>query len=293
MTTIAMTMHRTPARNSRAAEHARPRSFPSPRPARAAGAIAALVVSLPAFAHHEGDVAVALIDGTITTMAVGRGGAVPHLVFTGLLGEFGIPGGGAEPGFDAEPGSFTPGTKVGFDFEDALKVWTGAGFANTAADPLLGERMSMTYTPFTVTSGAGPETGISLDVLPSGEWHYHFVFELLPADGASEPLPGAYLLTLSLHSDDPEVSASEPFYLLFNHGLDEVEFAEIVEAAEEVLLGPKCSADFNGDGVVNGDDLGSLLGQWGPCEGCPADLNGDGAVDGNDLGTLLGAWGSC
>ncbi|MBM4112771.1 MAG: hypothetical protein FJ253_05260 [Phycisphaerae bacterium] len=49
-------------------------------------------------------------------------------------------------------------------------------------------------------------------------------------------------------------------------------------------------ADFNADGVVDGDDLGTLLGQWGRCAGCPADLNGDGVVDGDDLGTLLGAW---
>jgi len=50
-------------------------------------------------------------------------------------------------------------------------------------------------------------------------------------------------------------------------------------------------ADLNGDGVVDGNDLGTLLGQWGPCAGCAADFNGDGVVDGNDLGTLLGQWG--
>jgi len=49
--------------------------------------------------------------------------------------------------------------------------------------------------------------------------------------------------------------------------------------------------DLNGDGQVDGDDLGTLLGQWGACSGCPADFNGDGQVDGDDLGTLLGAWG--
>jgi len=54
-----------------------------------------------------------------------------------------------------------------------------------------------------------------------------------------------------------------------------------------------CSADFNLDGVVNGNDLGTLLGQWGVCPDCAADFNGDGAVDGNDLGTLLGDWGAC
>ncbi|MBM4113173.1 MAG: hypothetical protein FJ253_07330 [Phycisphaerae bacterium] len=54
---------------------------------------------------------------------------------------------------------------------------------------------------------------------------------------------------------------------------------------------PECAAaDFNCDGVVDGDDLGELLGQWGDCPGCPADFNGDDVVDGDDLGALLGAW---
>jgi hypothetical protein len=54
-----------------------------------------------------------------------------------------------------------------------------------------------------------------------------------------------------------------------------------------------CPADFNDDGVVDGADLGSLLGEWGACPGCPQDLNGDGVVDGADLGGLLGEWGPC
>jgi len=49
-------------------------------------------------------------------------------------------------------------------------------------------------------------------------------------------------------------------------------------------------ADFNDDCVVDGDDLGTLLGQWGACPECEADFNGDGIVDGDDLGALLGQW---
>jgi len=49
-------------------------------------------------------------------------------------------------------------------------------------------------------------------------------------------------------------------------------------------------ADFNRDGTVDGNDLGTLLGQWGTCSGCAADFNGDAVVDGNDLGVLLGEW---
>ncbi len=53
---------------------------------------------------------------------------------------------------------------------------------------------------------------------------------------------------------------------------------------------PPVFGDLDGDGLVNGSDLGSLLGEWGPCPGCPADFDGSGVVDGSDLGALLGAW---
>jgi len=52
-----------------------------------------------------------------------------------------------------------------------------------------------------------------------------------------------------------------------------------------------CIGDLNDDDVVNGADLGILLGQWNT-QGS-ADFNGDGVVNGADLGTLLGAWGEC
>ena len=51
-----------------------------------------------------------------------------------------------------------------------------------------------------------------------------------------------------------------------------------------------CPEDLNGDGVVNGADLGLLLGAWGTSS---QDINDDGIVNGADLGLLLGAWGDC
>ena len=57
---------------------------------------------------------------------------------------------------------------------------------------------------------------------------------------------------------------------------------------------PAPVGDINGDGSVNGADLGLLLIEWGDCplEGpCNADLNGDGMVNGVDLGLLLQNWG--
>jgi hypothetical protein len=56
-----------------------------------------------------------------------------------------------------------------------------------------------------------------------------------------------------------------------------------------------CHGDFNDDGVVDGGDLGILLGYWGTCASakCHADLNDDGIVDGGDIGLLLAGWGAC
>jgi hypothetical protein len=54
---------------------------------------------------------------------------------------------------------------------------------------------------------------------------------------------------------------------------------------------PPAGPDIDGNGRVDGFDLGLLLGAWGPCgTPCTADLNADAKVDGFDLGLLLGAW---
>jgi hypothetical protein len=46
--------------------------------------------------------------------------------------------------------------------------------------------------------------------------------------------------------------------------------------------------DLNGDWLVNGADLGIMLGNWG----LPGitDLDNNGTTNGADLGILLGAW---
>ena len=56
----------------------------------------------------------------------------------------------------------------------------------------------------------------------------------------------------------------------------------------EIELVDGIPGDLNGDGVVNGADLGLMLAAWGTTG--PGDLNGDGVVGGADLGLLLAAW---
>ena len=65
---------------------------------------------------------------------------------------------------------------------------------------------------------------------------------------------------------------------------------KIIPASGETDCGPPpCPGDFNGDGSVNGTDVGFFLSQFGQ-PGGPADLNGDGLVDGADAGILFSCW---
>ncbi len=63
-----------------------------------------------------------------------------------------------------------------------------------------------------------------------------------------------------------------------------------------VVLTPyavRCPADLNGDGVVDGADLGLLMVTWGVEDDPVGDIDGDGVITGSDLGLLIAAWGPC
>jgi FG-GAP repeat len=52
-----------------------------------------------------------------------------------------------------------------------------------------------------------------------------------------------------------------------------------------------CVIDINNNFMVDGAELGFVLGNWG--QSGITDLNGDGTTDGADLGIILGSWGAC
>ena len=83
-------------------------------------------------------------------------------------------------------------------------------------------------------------------------------------------------------------------------GVGPVTITANVDLSAASLSGPlvnepdDCAGDFNGDGIVNGADFGSILAAWGACPSpCPQDLNGDGSVTGADVGAFLALWGVC
>ena len=101
---------------------------------------------------------------------------------------------------------------------------------------------------------------------------------------------------LSLFPTTLEVEMSSS--LICSNTPDQIDgsYADLGEncIAEDCLACDACPADLNADGEVNGQDLGLLFVQWGPCgPGCTADFSGDGIVGGEDLGLLFVAWGPC
>lgn len=83
-------------------------------------------------------------------------------------------------------------------------------------------------------------------------------------------------------SDDPETVQA----LVFDH-LDDAAKGVVVTAPLASCDARPLLGDMNGDGAVDGGDLGLLLGFWG---GPGGDLDGDRTTDGADLGLLLGSW---
>jgi hypothetical protein len=67
----------------------------------------------------------------------------------------------------------------------------------------------------------------------------------------------------------------------------------VIDSMEMAYFHP---ADVNEDGVIDVNDLLTVVGGWGACPPsgpCDGDVTGDGLVDVNDLLAVVGAWGSC
>jgi hypothetical protein len=78
---------------------------------------------------------------------------------------------------------------------------------------------------------------------------------------------------------------------LLPDGGDRAALVAFVASIDETTETFPLSSDITGDGIVDGADLGFLLGEWNPpCPGCRSDLNEDGLVNGADLGLLLIDW---
>lgn len=130
----------------------------------------------------------------------------------------------------------------------------------------------------------GPMFAISNDERPVFAYFHSVLFEVRFIEFVEGAFVERGVISTGFPSSASEAqiafSATDVFIAF--PGADEVIHHEI-----DFLATPL--ADINGDGVVNGEDIASLLAVWGSNEET-ADLNGDGIVNGADLAQLLAAW---
>ena len=155
------------------------------------------------------------------------------------------------------------------------------GFAEFGVSVDLMDDVAMAGSQFGTMSGGTLATGtVEVFGRVNGQWNSRGT--LAPEDANSE---GEFGWQLSIYGDRAVVGA--PYA---NTPVDETGMVYLVDG-----LGNGCgpNPDLNGDGVVDGADMGLLLAMWGVCAdpgNCPADLNGDGVVNGADIGLLLVGW---
>ncbi len=184
------------------------------------------------------------------------------------------------PGFALDPDGFKPDTgDTGNEGWLAIRDWriksAGVLQGSGSQDPSLQNGVFSWYNrPAYVSSGAGG--GFDSD--------YGFKTEFIVTEDQLNQ-------TLTF-----EIGTREP-YGVFDGFLfiqdDDVDLLDIYtqEEVDAVLGAAPIAEDLNGDGFVDGLDLGILLGNFGntatPDGG---ELDGTDPVDGLDLGILLGAW---
>jgi len=202
-----------------------------------------------------------------------------------------------EPGFDSHPGLFPAGSSVGFNILDALKKWNGNGF--DILDPNTDETLTVSFlfgsTFATCQTGAGFVEGFDIPVAGDGSWHKHLGYTLNGV-GNNNPNDGIYLLALEIYntSSEPNITSSNPFWIVFNLGMSEDDHHNAIHWVNENL---SQLPDLEQDGYVDFKDFAILASQWlntncdcwnNLCNG--ADITEDGRVDLLDLATFASNW---
>lgn len=197
---------------------------------------AGLLLSASAFAQHA-DIDVELIanklvvDGHALTQ-FGTG-------FKIFEGNFGDLGGGPhktdDPGVQMPDGSFLAGQQLWYQASGVLKFWNGS----TWGAPALGKNFTIQDTvggeTFISASGVTNPFGVVDAADVGGGIHTHIDF-LVSNVGALPSPAGAYMVTLTMTSRGVDgMSAtgyldSDPFLLVFNHGLSGENFETAVQA---------------------------------------------------------------
>ncbi len=141
-----------------------------------------------------------------------------------------------DPGFE---GDVVPGDIIDYIILGPLVYHDGTDFAPVPSEATIdildnpGGGMSVSAS----TSGPVSGTGFIGQADGSGEAHTHVEFTLSPST-LDAPEYGAYGILMELTTDASGIANSEPFYIVFNFGLDEEIYEGAVEAFAETVPEP-------------------------------------------------------
>lgn len=166
----------------------------------------------------------------------------------------------ADPGFNSSAGSGLPASsQLRFNILSGgalglpgnLTYWDGVGSVSFGAVPA-GEALVLNLGAQnrTVDSDLGLVAGFSLGtVAGDGSIHRHLNSFLL-GPGGSDPTNGIYLFALELTSSNPSVTASAPFFVVFNNGLDEAVHDAALDHVQAAIVPEPGSCMLTGTGLA-------------------------------------------
>lgn len=175
--------------------------------------------------------------------------------------------------------------------EDA-EGFVNANIASWRQNPLNAEGEAWVPNPYHVWSAdqSEPETWNGNQLLGGGK-HYGFLeVDVEPLGGGEYRMSFQYWHTFPLNAGDAEFTVTGDELRPYRNRV-------VLEGTPDAMR-PVATCDrldLDGDGVIGGGDLGTLLADWGACSGaCTSDIDASGSVDGGDLAALLKNWGqSC
>jgi len=191
---------------------------------RSCAVLAAAALACPAMAQHSHSDVEFEYDGGMIAIEFGDEGQVFEADFetSGLFEQS-----TEDPGFDSEelPNGLMPNDLIGFNLLGPLVYHDGNGFASvpTGAAIQIADALNDVVTvDGSTTTGSGIVGQAGDSGGGRGDIHAHIDFSLIPNSLDTAEF-GAYGILMELTTDRNGIANSDPFYIVFNFGLEEDE----------------------------------------------------------------------
>lgn len=185
-------------------------------------------------------------------------------------------------GIDRPTDGVASNTMLGLDVVSSLYYWNGLDVSPSPSDlQIYGPASTSLF--YTVTENSGVQQGLMWDQYNgSFGWHSHGLFVL--ENGAA---PGIYGATVQITANGYQ--ASTPFLLTWKYDPTNDFIGQPLEDGVKALQAYLFSSpDLNGDGLVDGFDIGFVFGKW--TQRGLGDINKDHVIDGADVAAIFTAW---